>query len=96
MTALLIRSKPSQEHLAVWRAARRQRSSPMANWPNWSRHDPVDRNRRAEGIRALARVVRTASGNIAVFRTDDDEAFALDDRCAQGRAAVSGHRAQQA
>lgn len=28
-----------------------------------------------------ARVVRTASGNIAVFRTEDDEVFALDDRC---------------
>ena len=28
-----------------------------------------------------ARVVRTASVNIAVFRTEDDEVFALDDRC---------------
>ena len=28
-----------------------------------------------------ARVVRTASGNIAVFRTETDEVFALDDRC---------------
>ena len=28
-----------------------------------------------------ARVVRTASGNIAVFRTESDEVFALDDRC---------------
>jgi len=28
-----------------------------------------------------ARVVRTASGNIAVFRTEGDEVFALDDRC---------------
>ena len=28
-----------------------------------------------------SRVVRTASGNIAVFRTEDDEVFALDDRC---------------
>ena len=28
-----------------------------------------------------ARVVRTASGNIAVFRTESDEGFALDDRC---------------
>ena len=28
-----------------------------------------------------SRVVRTASGNIAVFRTADDEVFALDDRC---------------
>ena len=28
-----------------------------------------------------ARVVRTASGDIAVFRTEDDEVFALDDRC---------------
>ncbi|MHA7772334.1 nitrite reductase small subunit NirD [Roseibium sp. M-1] len=28
-----------------------------------------------------ARVVRTASGCIAVFRTADDEVFALDDRC---------------
>ena len=28
-----------------------------------------------------SRVVRTPSGNIAVFRTGDDEVFALDDRC---------------
>ena len=28
-----------------------------------------------------ARVVRTALGCIAVFRTGDDEVFALDDRC---------------
>ena len=28
-----------------------------------------------------SRVVRTASGNIAVFRTENDEVFALDDRC---------------
>jgi nitrite reductase (NADH) small subunit len=28
-----------------------------------------------------SRVVRTAGGNIAVFRTEDDEVFALDDRC---------------
>jgi nitrite reductase (NADH) small subunit len=28
-----------------------------------------------------SRVVRTASGNIAVFRTSEDEVFALDDRC---------------
>ena len=28
-----------------------------------------------------ARVVRTANGNIAVFRTEGDEVFALDDRC---------------
>jgi nitrite reductase (NADH) small subunit len=28
-----------------------------------------------------SRVVRTASGNIAVFRTESDEVFALDDRC---------------
>ena len=28
-----------------------------------------------------SRVVRTASGDIAVFRTEDDEVFALDDRC---------------
>src|SRR5258708_36975547 len=28
-----------------------------------------------------SRVVRTSSGNIAVFRTADDEVFALDDRC---------------
>jgi nitrite reductase (NADH) small subunit len=28
-----------------------------------------------------SRVVRTASGDIAVFRTGDDEVFALDDRC---------------
>ena len=28
-----------------------------------------------------SRVVRTASGDIAVFRTESDEVFALDDRC---------------
>jgi len=28
-----------------------------------------------------SRVVRTASGDIAVFRTQDDQVFALDDRC---------------
>ncbi|MEO0680656.1 MAG: nitrite reductase small subunit NirD [Pseudomonadota bacterium] len=28
-----------------------------------------------------ARVVRTAQGCVAVFRTHDDEVFALDDRC---------------
>ena len=28
-----------------------------------------------------SRVVRTAAGNIAVFRTESDEVFALDDRC---------------
>jgi nitrite reductase (NADH) small subunit len=28
-----------------------------------------------------SRVVRTASGNIAVFRTENDEVFALEDRC---------------
>ncbi|MEZ5850369.1 MAG: nitrite reductase small subunit NirD [Hyphomicrobiaceae bacterium] len=28
-----------------------------------------------------ARVVRTAAGCVAVFRTRDDEVFALDDRC---------------
>ena len=28
-----------------------------------------------------SRVVKTAAGTIAVFRTGDDEVFALDDRC---------------
>ena len=28
-----------------------------------------------------SRIVRMASGDIAVFRTEDDEVFALDDRC---------------
>ena len=28
-----------------------------------------------------SRVVRTAAGDIAVFRANDDEVFALDDRC---------------
>ena len=31
--------------------------------------------------RAGARVVRTAGGRIALFRTRDDHVFALDDRC---------------
>lgn len=28
-----------------------------------------------------ARVVKTANGNIGVFRTDDDQIFAVEDRC---------------
>jgi nitrite reductase (NADH) small subunit len=37
---------------------------------------------RVEDIPALgARVVRTAAGNIAVFRAEDDQIFALDDKC---------------
>ena len=28
-----------------------------------------------------SRVVRTTAGNIALFRTENDEVFALDDRC---------------
>ena len=42
----------------------------------WIEIGPLD------GIPRLgSRVVRTASGDIAVFRTGDDEVFALDDRC---------------
>ena len=32
-----------------------------------------------------ARVVRTAEGCVAVFRTADDQAFALEDRCPHKR-----------
>ncbi len=36
----------------------------------------------AESVPALgSRIVRTAKGDIAVFRTQADEYFALDDRC---------------
>ena len=35
----------------------------------------------AEIPRQGARVVRTGLGNVAVFRTEDDEVFALKDRC---------------
>lgn len=44
-----------------------------------------------------ARVVRTAGGDIAVFRTGDDRVFALDDRCPHrggplSEGMVYGHR----
>lgn len=44
-----------------------------------------------------ARVVRTAGGDIAVFRTGDDHVFALDDRCPHrggplSEGIVYGHR----
>ena len=51
-----------------------------------------------------SRVVRTAGGDIAVFRTGDDEVFALDDKCphkgghlSQGKLTglVAGYRSQQ-
>ena len=45
----------------------------MTNWIEIGALDDIPR--------LGARVVRTASGNIAVFRTEDDEVFALDDRC---------------
>ena len=45
----------------------------MSNW--------IEIGRLADIPRLGARVVRTASGNIAVFRTESDEVFALDDRC---------------
>ena len=45
----------------------------MTNWIEIGALDEIPR--------LGARVVRTASGNIAVFRTEDDEVFALDDRC---------------
>ena len=45
----------------------------MSNW--------IEIGRLQDIPRLGSRVVRTASGNIAVFRTENDEVFALDDRC---------------
>ena len=45
----------------------------MSNW--------IEIGRLQDIPRLGSRVVRTASGNIAVFRTESDEVFALDDRC---------------
>ena len=42
----------------------------------WRRVCPLD-----EIPRLGARVVKTAQGNVAVFRNAEDEVFALDDRC---------------
>ncbi len=36
-----------------------------------------------------ARVVKTAAGCVAIFRTHDDEVFALDDRCPHKGGALS-------
>lgn len=36
-----------------------------------------------------ARIVETQRGPVAVFRTADDEVFALDDRCPHGRGPLS-------
>ena len=51
---------------------------PPANWPpaNWIDIGALD-DIPAQG----ARVVKTASGCVAVFRTATDQVFALDDRC---------------
>lgn len=45
----------------------------MSNWTDIGALDAIPRRG--------ARVIRTAGGCIAVFRTEDDQAFALDDRC---------------
>lgn len=45
----------------------------MSNW--------IEIGRLQDIPRLGSRVVRTAAGNIAVFRTENDEVFALDDRC---------------
>lgn len=45
----------------------------MTNWTKVAKLDDIPR----EG----ARIVRTKDGCIALFRTADDEIFALDDRC---------------
>jgi nitrite reductase (NADH) small subunit len=45
----------------------------MSNW--------IEIGRLADIPRLGSRVVRAATGNIAVFRTESDEVFALDDRC---------------
>ena len=41
-----------------------------------------------------ARVVRRRDGCIAVFRTADDQVFALDDRCPHKGGPLPGHRAR--
>jgi len=46
------------------------------NEPHWIEIGPVE-----DIPRQGSRVVRTASGDIAVFRTMDDEVFALRDKC---------------
>ncbi len=44
-----------------------------------------------------SRVVKTATGEIALFRTVDDQVFALNNRCPhKGGPIVAGHRAWQA
>jgi len=45
----------------------------MANWLEVGRLEDIPR--------LGARVVRTARGDVAVFRANDDHVFALDDRC---------------
>ena len=45
----------------------------MSSWLEVGRLDEIPR--------LGARVVRTAQGDVAVFRANDDRVFALDDRC---------------
>ena len=48
---------------------------------------------RLEAIRRRgARCVIVPEGRVAVFRTDEDQVFALENRCAAGRPWVSSHR----
>lgn len=62
------------------------------NEPHWIEIGPVE-----DIPRQGARVVQTAAGDIAVFRTADDEVFALRDKCPHkggplSQGIVSGHR----
>lgn len=55
---------------------KQERAPATASAPEWIEVGALD-----DIPRLGARVVRTERGDVAVFRTTDDEVFALDDRC---------------